>query len=130
MEATGDAAFERGEATSFTAQPRNAGFTGFYGRDLGSSAPTMGRVPSFYYLAKNTGGVYLEDNTGSLSVGEAIRRVGLDVTVRHNKIKVVETEFVLAVNGAGEPEMVEQETGRLLDMPAWRATVGYPHDGG
>src|SRR3954454_1152595 len=88
MEATGDAAFERGEATRFAAQPRNAGFTGFHGRDLGSSAPTPGRVPAFFALAKGTGGVYLESHDGELTVAEAVRSVGLDFQVRHNKLKV------------------------------------------
>src|SRR4051794_20827512 len=65
------------------------GTLGFYGRDLGSSAPTMGRVPAFLALAERTGGTYLEDESGKLTVAEAIRKVGLDVTVRHNKLKVV-----------------------------------------
>lgn len=108
------------------------GTLGFFGRDLGSSAPTQGRVPAFLGLAERTGGVYLE-RTGENppTVAEALHRTGLDFEVRKEALSFAPTADVLEVGADGEPSMVRQPTGEQLPMPGrWVGTVAYPRDGG
>jgi len=108
------------------------GTLGFFGRDLGSSAPTQGRVPAFLGLAERTGGVYLE-RTGANppTVGEALHRTGLDFEVRKEALDFRPTADMLVVGDDGAPTMERQETGNRVPMPGrWVATVAYPRDGG
>lgn len=108
------------------------GTLGFYGADLGSSAPTQGRVPAFLGLAERTGGVYLE-RTGANppTVAEAMSRVGLDFEVRKDTLAVNLSAEVAVPTDDGGLSMERQETGTQAPMPArWVATVGYPRDGG
>lgn len=107
-----------------------AGTLGFFGNDLGSDRPTEGRVPAFLGLAERTGGVYVEDTTNGLTVGEALRKAGLDFEVRKELITASRSEEVLEVTDSGEPRMVSRPTGEQLRMPSWMATVAYPNDGG
>lgn len=108
------------------------GTLGFFGRDLGSSAPTQGRVPAFLGLAERTGGVYLE-RTGPNppTVAEAMRSCGLDFEVRKDTLAVNLSADAPVATDDGGLTMERQETGDQLPMPArWVATVGYPRDGG
>lgn len=124
-----------GQAITFAgngAHGRNGGTgtLGFHGADLGSSAPTAGRVPAFLGLAERTGGVYIEQTSG-LNVSDAIRQTGLDFEVRKESLSVNLTQEVLVVGEDGEPRMERQPTGQQVLMPArWETTVGYPRDGG
>jgi hypothetical protein len=109
-----------------------AGTLGFLGADLGSSAPTQGRVPAFLGLAERSGGVYLE-RTGDNppTVAEAMRRCGLDREVRKDTLAVNLTADFPSVGDDGELRMDRQETGAQVPMPPrWVATVSYPRDGG
>jgi phage/plasmid-like protein (TIGR03299 family) len=134
----GDAArVSSGEAITFggngaVGRSGGIGTLGFFGRDLGSSAPTMGRVPAFLGLAERTGGTYLE-RTGddAPTVGEALRRTGLDFEVRKDALYFAPSGDVLGTGEDGSPAMVREETGERVPMPPrWVATVGYPNDGG
>jgi hypothetical protein len=132
----GDAArVDSGEAIHFDgngARGRNGGTgtLGFFGRDLGSDAPTQGRVPAFLGLAERTGGVYVEDTRG-LNVADALRQTGLDFEVRKDALSVNLTGEVAVPTEDGGLEMQQQETGEQTRMrPRWVATVGYPNDGG
>lgn len=107
------------------------GTLGFFGRDLGSSAPTQGRVPAFLGLAERSGGVYLE-RTGENppSVAEAIRRVGLDREVRLEPLSAHLSGEVAVPTDDGGLTMERQATGEDAAMPPrWVATVSYPRDG-
>ncbi len=126
-----------GEAITFdgngsSGRRAGVGTLGFFGRDLGSSAPTQGRVPAFLGLAERTGGVYLE-RTGDNppTVAEAIHATGLDFEVRKDSLSAHRSEEVAVVGDDGELRMQQQPTGDLIAMPnRWVATVGYPRDGG
>jgi hypothetical protein len=107
------------------------GTLGFFGRDLGSSAPTQGRVPAFLGLAERSGGVYLE-RTGENppTVAEAIKKVGLDREVRLEPLSVQTSAEAAVVTDDGGLAM-ERIPGDTVPMPArWVATVSYPRDGG
>jgi hypothetical protein len=110
-----------------TGRSRGVGTLGFFGRDLGSSAPTMGRVPAFLGLAERTGGVYVENPP---DVRTALQETGLDFEVRHDPITAARSQDVLEIGDDGEPTMVRRPTGEALAMPDWVATVAYPKDGG
>lgn len=132
----GDAArVDSGQAIEFGgngAKGRNGGTgtLGFFGRDLGSSAPTQGRVPAFLGLAERSGGVYIE-NTSGLEVGDALHQTGLDFEVRKDSLSVNLSGEVPVVGDDGSLTMERQETGVQVPMPArWVTTVGYPNDGG
>jgi len=134
----GDAeAVTSGEAIAFDgngARGRRAGTgtLGFFGRDLGSSAPTQGRVPAFLGLAERTGGVYLE-RTGETppTVAEAMRRCGLDREVRLDSLSVNLSADAPVVTDDGGLTMERQESGEQVRMrDRWVATVSYPRDGG
>lgn len=121
-----------GEAIEFGgngAKGRNGGTgtLGFYGRDLGSSRPTEGRVPAFLALAERTGGVYVENPP---TVAEGLKRAGLDFEVRHDTIVALRQQDVLAVGDDGQPRMEREPTGEQLPVGEWVATVAYPRDGG
>lgn len=125
-----------GEAIEFGGNGANGrnggtGTLGFFGRDLGSSAPTQGRVPAFLGLAERSGGVYLE-RTGDNppTVAEAIKRVGLDREVRKEALSVHLSGDVAVPTDDGGLAMERQETGEEVRMPGrWVATVSYPRDG-
>lgn len=126
-----------GEAIAFGgngASGRNGGTgtLGFFGADLGSSAPTQGRVPAFLGLAERSGGVYLE-RTGDNppTVAEAIKRVGLDREVRKEALSFQPTAEAPVATDDGGLTMELVPTGDPLPMPPrWVATVSYPRDGG
>jgi hypothetical protein len=108
------------------------GTLGFYGRDLGSSAPTEGRVPAFLGLAERSGGVYLE-RTGDTppTIAEAMRRVGLDREIRLEPLSVHTSADGFTVGDDGELREERIPTGETAPMPGrWVATVSYPRDGG
>lgn len=124
-----------GEAITFGsngASGRNGGrgTLGFYGADLGSSAPTAGRVPAFLGLAERTGGVYIEDTTRGLTVADALRQTGLDFEVKLEPISAARSESYLDNDDDGNLGMVSRPTGEQLVMPEWMATTAYPRDGG
>jgi hypothetical protein len=109
-----------------------AGTLGFYGRDLGSSAPTQGRVPAFLGLAERSGGVYLE-RTGDNppTVAEAMKRCGLDREVRLEPLSVHTSAEAPVLGDDGDLTMERIPTGDTVPMPGrWVATVSYPRDGG
>jgi hypothetical protein len=124
-----------GEAITFggngaSGRRGGVGTLGFFGADLGSSAPTQGRVPAFLGLAERSGGVYLE-RTGENppTVAEAMQRCGLDREVRLEPLSVHTSGEVAVSTDDGGLEMQRQETG-VVPMPArWVATVSYPRDG-
>jgi hypothetical protein len=107
------------------------GTLGFFGRDLGSDAPTQGRVPAFLGLAERSGGVYLE-RTGDNppTVAEAMKRVGLDREVRKEPLSVHTSAEAPVVTDDGGLAMERVPTGETVPMPdRWVATVSYPRDG-
>jgi hypothetical protein len=128
-----------GEAIEFDgngAKGRDGGVgtLGFFGRDLGSSAPTQGRVPAFLGLAERTGGVYLE-RTGENppSVAEALKRTGLDFEVRLEPLSFQPTAeaMVMDEEGDGSIRMERVPSGERVTMPPrWVGAVAYPKDGG
>jgi hypothetical protein len=126
-----------GEAITFDgngARGRDGGVgtLGFFGRDLGSSAPTQGRVPAFLGLAERTGGVYLE-RTGENppTVAEALKRTGLDFEVRLEPLTFQPTAEVAVEDGEGGLRMERQPVGDRVPMPnRWQGAVAYPRDGG
>jgi hypothetical protein len=126
-----------GEAIEFAsngAHGRNGGVgtLGFFGRDLGSSAPTQGRVPAFLGLAEKTGGVYLE-RTGENppSVAEALKRTGLDFEVRLEPLSFQPTAEAPVVGDDGELTSERVPSGERVTMPPrWVGAVAYPKDGG
>jgi Domain of unknown function (DUF932) len=126
-----------GEAIEFDgngAKGRNGGIgtLGFFGRDLGSSAPTQGRVPAFLGLAERTGGVYLE-RTGENppSVAEALKRTGLDFEVRLEPLSFQPTAEAPVVGDDGELSTERVPSGDRVTMPPrWVGAVAYPKDGG
>lgn len=114
------AAYRDGQAVSFGGSTRRT--LGFYGGDLGSHAPTEGRVPAFLGLAERHGGTYIENPP---SVADALKQTGLDFEVRHAPITATRMADVL-----DDGEMVSRPTDEHLDMGGWVATVAYPRDGG
>jgi hypothetical protein len=126
---------DSGEAITFDgngAKGRDGGTgtLGFFGADLGSAAPTQGRVPAFLGLAERTGGVYIEDTRG-LNVADALRQTGLDFEVRLDSLAINVSEDVAVVGDNGSLTMERQPSGAQVPMrPRWVATVGYPNDGG
>lgn len=122
LEATGTAGFEQGQGQAFAAWKGKT--LGFFGADLGSAAPSDGRVPAFLGLAERTGGVYVENPP---SVADALKQTGLDFEVKHEPITAGRSEDVLADDASG---LVSRPTGEQLPMTEWVATVAYPRDGG
>lgn len=125
---------DSGEAITFGgngARGRNGGTgtLGFYGADLGSAAPSQGRVPAFLGLAERTGGVYIEQTSG-LNVADALRQTGLDFEVRKDALSVNLSGEVAVATEDGGLSMEQQETGEQVRMrDRWVATVGYPRNG-
>lgn len=127
-----------GEAITFEgngskgARHPGVGTLGFYGRDLGSSAPTQGRVPAFLALAERSGGVYLERHgENPPTVQEAIKATGLDREVRLAPLSFHHTAEAAVVTEDGGLAMETVETGESTRMPGrWVTTVSYPRDGG
>lgn len=118
LEATGQAGFEHGEAVEFAGSSMKT--LGFFGRDLGSHAPTAGRVPAFLGLAERTGGRYVENPK---SMHDALVQTGLDFEVRKEegiRVHIAQPQ----VDG---DNLVMQDV--ALDMPKWFGTVAYPNDG-
>lgn len=108
------------------------GTLGFFGRDLGSSAPTQGRVPAFLGLAERTGGVYLE-RTGENppTVDEALKRTGLDFEVRLEPLSFQPTADAPVVGEDGGLSSERVPSGERVTMPPrWVGAVAYPKDGG
>jgi hypothetical protein len=129
---SGEAITFGGNGAEASWRSTGAGTLGFYGRDLGSSAPTQGRVPAFLGLAEKSGGVYLERHGDSApTVAEAMRSCGLDREVRLAPLSFHHTADVAVVTDNGGLEMQAQETGESTRMPErWMTTVSYPRDGG
>jgi hypothetical protein len=124
-----------GEAIEFagngaTRCNQGVGTLGFFGRDLGSSAPTMGRVPAFLGLAEQTGGIYLE-RTGEKppTVAEALKATGLDFEVRLEPLDFQPTAEAAVLADDGELRMERQPVGDRVPMPGrWVGAVAYPRD--
>jgi hypothetical protein len=128
---SGEAITFGGNGSAGARQP-GMGTLGFFGRDLGSDAPTQGRVPAFLGLAERSGGVYLE-RTGDNppTVAEAMRRCGLDREVRKEPLSVHTSAEAPVVTDDGGLAMERVPTGDTVAMPPrWVATVSYPRDGG